>query len=350
MIRSLSGDILRVVLVFALVAFGMPEPLPAAPRTEMAAGYYFQNGHGIYHVDYTDMLSHAAAALEGSGEFTVTVRRAGFFDEPVTVEVPFVFGDNPSIDDVVSLGSTEQEVVDSTGVDLRRVDRWNEVATWRVTGSDDEMKVSFRVGADHVAMTVPREFSGDDPETFDAGAVAVIEANGVFVEMDAERVRSLASAVRSGEALPAVSAPEALEEIAGSFSDLPRFVNGVKGFLVAQTRARVDGPLQLVPWGAAMGPRRCEIECVSCVAALVAMVGSFVGLVAGCGATVATGGAAAALCVAAFLGLMATELVVMGSCAACGLCISPPPAPPPSDRCPCDDEEEESCPCADSVP
>jgi len=353
MIRSLSGDVLRVVLVLALVAFGMPEPLPAAPTSDAAAGYYFQNGRGIYHVDYTDMLRNSAAVIEGSGEFTVTVRQARFFDEPLNVDRPFVFGDTPSTDDVVSLGSTGQEVAESTEIDLRRVDRWSEVVTWKVTGSDEEMTTSFRVGSDYVSMTVPRGFSSEDPEAFDASAVAVIEANGVFVEMDVERVRNLAKAVQSGEALPEVDAPGGFEEIAGSFGDLPKFVNGVTGFLVAETRARVDGPLQLVPWGAVMGPQRCELVCIACMGALLGLTASLIGLVAACGATVFSGGAAAVLCIAAFVGVGAAELVLMGSCAACGLCISHPPnSPMQTDPCPCDDEEgeEEDCPCANPFP
>jgi hypothetical protein len=351
--RTLSGDILRVVLVFALVAFGMPQPLPAATADDAVAGYYFQNGRGIYHVDYGEMLSNAAAALEGTAEFTVTVRQARFFDEPLTVDEPFVFGSTPSTDDVVSLGSTEREVTDSTGIDLRHVDRWQEVVTWKVTGSDREITTSFRVGCDSISMTVPREFLGKDTEAVRPGAVAVIEANGVFAEIDVETVRGLAKAAKSGEALPELEALSGLEEIAESFDDLPRLVNGVTGLWVAEARARVDGPDELVPWGTAIAPQRCELECVACAGALLALVGSLIGLVAACGATVFSGGAAAVLCIAAFVGVGAAEMALMGSCAMCAACIEIPPLPPtPTDPCPCDDEEEdaEDCPCANSIP
>jgi hypothetical protein len=350
--RSLGGVVLRVVLVFALVASGTPSPLPAAPSTDAPTGYYFRNGRGIYHVDYSEMLSNATAVLEGSGEFTVTVKRARFFDECLTCDDSFVFGSAPLMHDVERLGFTEREVEESTAVDLRYVDRWSDVVTWRVVGSDDRVTTSFRVGADLVAMTLPRGFSVEEPGEATARDVALIEVNGALAEIDGTVLRDLAEVVQSGKPISEINVPASLEDVADRISDVPRLVTGVTGLGVAESRARVDGPLQLVPWGPAIGSRACEVECMTCLGTLVGAVGAGIGLILACGSALVTGGSTAIACVMAFLGYQATHVAVFASCAACGDCMGAPHPPPPTDpapeECPCQGEED--CPCSPPEP
>ncbi len=336
--RSLIGDSLRVVLAFGLVVYGMPAPAATAPVQD--GNYYFQNGEGVYHVDYSDLLTRIDEALAGPGEISVVVKRARSSGRPAP-DAPFVFGDTPSADEIVTLGSAAADVEDRTGKRLDRVQDWDEVVTWSVKGAAETVTTTFTVGVDAVAMTVPRAMLRHDGDEILDGSVVTVEVNGVPTDIDATVFRDLV-------AKPTVAAADLVATVGGRIIDAEGFINGVTGFLAVEAKARVEGPLTLIAPDALSTPSSCVPSCTSCAGAAMSNIAMYFALISSCGGALVTGGTSLVVCIGVFLALEASHLLLFGACGACYECANPSPPPPPTspdpEPCPC--EGEPLCDCA----
>ena len=294
--RSLIGGWFRVVLAFVLVVYGMPAS--AAEGPDESESFYFQNGEDVYHVDYSELLNRTREVLAGAGELSVIVKRA-------------------------------------------RPGSRDEVVRWSLAGTVSSVTSTYEIGLDTMTMTVPRELLGEADADLD-GLFATVEVNGYRTEIDAAVIRGLAS----GSVPEAAGAADAFEGLEGAFFDLPRFLNGVTGFLITELKAAGEDRLQPISGGDVLAaPSTCVPSCTTCAGALLSNIAIYFALVSSCGGALVTGGASLVACIGVFIGLEASHLLLMGACGACYSCVNPPSPTPPPDPDPCPCEGEPVCDC-----
>lgn len=334
--------VLSLVLSVALAA---GHPLAArgagAGGSETDGVRVYGNGEEVFRLDYGDALRGGADVLRDGGEFAVSLSRAVFPSAgggSEWLERGFVFGEGRSADSIVDLGTAPEQALRSAGRQTVRPSRWDEVVRWSVTSTARTVTSTFRAGPDWMSLTVPRELLEADGAVAPGRHIVTVEANGIAARVDAALLRGPDAAQSCAGLRAALASREAraLRDIADSFIDLPGFLNRVRGYLEIERQARVRQAIDLLPGDEDPEPSSCTTLCLSCAGALLASVGAYVALVSTCGGALVTGGTTAVLCIASFIGVQSSHLIVFASCARCVECAGEP-------DCPC--EGEPLCDC-----
>jgi hypothetical protein len=283
---SLSSRLIAQALIFGLVAAGIPGlPSNAGGEPTLGDPVYLSDGHSVLSLDAEALREVWRVIVARSGSRSLTLYAA-----PPTERHDAGFA---------------------------AIDSWDPVITWTVSATAGGLTSTLGSGFDRVATTVPWNVNGGEGLLSDSGSQIEVEVNGVVVHLDAESLYDLQRAVLAGEVLSPESLPPGLERIAAAFHDLAGFVDHAQRLYLVESRVRGDadwdGSLHPVPHG-------CASVCMGCAASMLVSVGAYLGLVAGCGGALVTGGATALACVAAFIGVQASHLAVFSSCGRCFDC------------------------------
>lgn len=326
---------LRFALAWIVSAVLVAGSLPAeasndAGPAEAEDVRFFEHGGDLFRLDYGDALVHGTAALRTTGEFSVLLSRAApgaSFDDSEWRRHGFALDEGLAAERFTDLGSDAPRALARAGRDTRAELRWEEVVRWTVTSAPGHVTSTFAVGPDRASLTVPRELLAVGASALPPDAAIVVEVNGIAARVDGalvEGLRALASC--PGTPLPAGASRE-LRALGESFIDLPRFMNHVQGYLAMETLARVKRALASVPRSEDPVLASCVSSCLSCAGSLLASAGAYIALVAACGSSLVTGGSTALICIAAFLGVQSSHLLVFGACASCVECGTEPDCP-----------------------
>jgi len=331
--------VLVVVLSLLLAAGSLPAASlePQRDRRADGARFYANLGQLFSLEGAGEAIGRGGIPVEGE-ELTLILRRAvhtSSADEAEWRERGFVFAEEGEAGRFLDLGPDRERALRATGR-LVRPARWEEIVRWSGSAGEGRVTSTFRVGRDRVSVTLPRErIEGARAGESAAGGIVLIEANGTSARLD-ETVLQRARTGRLCGKGRGTSEERALRRIAASFVDLPRFLNHVRGYLEIDRHERVRQALALLPAGEETADSGCATPCLSCAGTLLASVSAYIALVSACGGTLVTGGTTAVLCIAAYLGLQGSHLVVFGSCGRCVECVREP-------DCPC--EGEPLCDC-----
>jgi hypothetical protein len=296
-----------------------------AEAKELPEQLYVENGGRIFRMDLTDFLENYEQVAAGTGTLRITMSRAVLPGSPAAGGAPFTFPEGTP-DDLRRLGTTPDEVMRTTGIDLSRVGEWSEVVSYGFTSTETAFSISYRIGTDSFAMTVPKVVLQLAMDDLTPDVQASIEVNGVTEYIELSTFFELAAHMGvKGELPEGYEPPQSIAALALEFDDLTQMINGYQGF---QFAGHTLGGHSVAADDEDDKDESCVRPCLECAGKLLASFGTAIALVAACGATVASGGTAAALCVAAFIAHQATHLIVLGSCADCYTCISEPTPEP----------------------
>jgi hypothetical protein len=301
--------------------------IPIAEARELPEQLYMENGGQIFRMDLTDFLKNYEQVAQGTGTLRITMSRAVLPGSPAAGGAPFTFSEGTP-DDLKRLGTTPDEVMRTTGIDLSRVEEWSEVVSYGFIATEREFSISYRIGTDSFVMTVPKVALQLAMKDLTPDVQAAIEVNGVTEYIEMSTFFELAAHMGvKGELPEGYEPPQSIAALAPRFDDLTQLINGYQGF---QFAGHAIGDYSVAADDEDDKDESCVLPCLECAAKLLASIGTAIALVAACGATVASGGTAAALCVAAFIAHQATHIIILGSCADCHTCISDP-APEPEE-------------------
>jgi len=335
------------VLCLALIGVGIPIASSASMTALAAVGVppslYVEIGHELFYIDFSSFLENYAETTEGSGSFTVSVKKAMLPDS--RGGAAFVLGENPSADDVRILGSDLSEAAMLTGTDPQRVQAWSELISWTMIRTPGFTRTSFTVGPDSFSMLVPQSVMDGKPRT---GDTIDLELNGFVVPLEPNRFDAF---LPGPGGVPAVDAEELLLPLVEQFVDSGAFLNSYVGFALIAERI----------FSTYNNQNGCAAACMGCAASMLLSASSFIAVLGACGAAVGTAGAMTPACIGAILGHIGSNALMLSSCASCGDCVSPGPpgggggggggGNDPSGQCPPDYHEccNNSC-CSDDNP
>lgn len=306
-IRSAVASVLCLALIGVGIPIGSSASMTALGAVEVPPSLYVEIGQELFYVDFSSFLENYSEAAQGSGSFTVSVKKAVLPDS--RGGAAFVLGETPSAADVRILGPDLSEAAMLTGTDPQQVQAWSELISWTMFRTLGFTRTSFTVGADSLSMLVPQSVMDGKPRQ---GDTIDLELNGFVVPLEPNRFDAF---LPGPGGVPALDAEELLSPLVEQFVDSGAFLNSYVGFALIAERI----------FSTYNNQNGCAAACMGCAGSMLLSVASFLAIVGACGAAVGTAGAMALACAAAVFGHIGSNAVMLSSCASCGDCVSPGP-------------------------
>jgi hypothetical protein len=283
----------------ALVGLGVPHIAAEGANgpTHDGSNDYILGGGEILQFD-ADRFREAYTDLgKKPGSHSVTISRAR-----LAGPLPRGYGDTPRV-----ARFEPGAVIDA-----------HETVTWTLETTSQAVTSALSVGFDTLSARIPWAVLEASPQELAFVPPVEININGIPTILDAQSYLALLARVSSGEIHGQLALPAELSRMDSDFVDLQRFIDGAVAFFLVDSTLRRDDSWR----AAAMRPagKSCVSICFGCAGSALGGVASYAALIASCGGALVTGGSTALLCIAAFLGVQAAHVAMLGACGRCYEC------------------------------